>query len=274
MRFAITIFLLASLFWGSWVIYENYSATPTIDSFRLHLLKKASQQIIGELPDPAIPQVVCIFPFVADTKGYLITRYIIKRIDDSGKYRSTAFEQLEKYCHNAKQSFLQLSPQEKFKIAKFFQADFALSGKVICFSKNSQQAQLGLQLSLYHLSKRSYIFQNRLFFGKLQPGYNLAYYRAWICSISLWTRILLWLAIITIMPFIIARPLYAMLKKESNTTNFSLLFTLTLAAVLMALLLNGFYLSSFFQTLAIVTAFLVASGYNYTIVSWLEYLRK
>ena len=269
------VLALAMVLIGCWSLYLYFSAPalPITDPFRLQAIKAASRQIVAAMPEPAVPGLMYLHPLVADERDLALTRHLIARLDDAGKYKCLEVDSLLAYCREHKLA-TDLSEETILRLAAHFHADLAAWGKIVRFSKTAAGSELIIALSLYSMRQQRYLFRSRLFAGKLEPGFTLSYYRARLAAQSAWLRFFAWLLATLLMPFFLHKQVTAALDRESNIANFYLLVGFTAFSILLAGALSGFDYQGFTAGATTLSAALGASLYNYVVLSWLEYQRK
>ena len=257
MRFLLTLLISVVLSLLGIYAYKYFSRRqPEItDPFRLHVMNTALERIVQDLPDPAFPQVMCLLPLTADVQGVIITRALARKLDDSGKYRCLSIERVRQHCREGN---IALTGQAKrLQVARHFNADVAGFGKVVCFSKTVDGSELGIRFWVYSLAAKRYVLSNKLFFGKLERGWSLAYYRAWIASRSLSTRLWIWLLLTVLPAFVLYKPVAKFLNRRSNLVNFYLLVAFSTWSTLIAIAFCGFALDNWANLLAVSAALVV-----------------
>lgn len=275
MRFLLSIILIIIFIAVCWLIYTQYftSHSPMHDPFKLYVIDKATDEIARSIDTPLVPGVIAIFPLVADHQN-TITKYLAHKLDNSGKYKTIPIDEILSYCQKESISTKSLIRNKIIQVAQHFSSDICAYGKVVAFSKTKQLSTIKIRITLYHLKKKKYIYKEKMFSGTLQKGITFAYYKAWVCSQSPWSRILIWFAITISIPFFFFKTILKNLEKESNATNFKLLLIFTLFSIFCSLLLSGFSITTFMDVFSIILVFFIAMSYNYIVLSWFEYQRN
>ncbi len=148
------------------------------------------------------------------------------------------------------------------------QADGVLFGTIHAFESYPEGAKINVEVNLADVSTGSIVFSKRYNLETSSASQILANIKEQSRGFPWFQRLLGWLLAVLLLPVFTISFMRAMLRKESNKTNAFVLAIYTLADALLAWLLVGAALNSWWSALVFVVAVAIAFVYNVRIMTF------
>jgi hypothetical protein len=252
----VTLFLL-------WQVVVFVRARPIdLDPRTVSLVEQAATEVVAALPEHrSQPRRIGVVHFVNDPTRQ-VTDAVSTRFAGPTEWTVDDRSVIQRFLGDVGRSLARAStPEEVAFAARDVELDWVVMGRVHDVMADAETARIELSVWIYDLERGTWVYRERLA-RTFHADQSLAVTVASFWSRP-WVRVLAWLILATLLPWLTAPLIYRVIEHKSNLLSALLLSGYGAADLLLMLALMNFHVTSRQTSIGIALALLLASLYNY-----------
>jgi hypothetical protein len=261
--------LVLTLGWQAWMIVRPRPLA--LDTQRRVVAEEAAARLAEQMPEPeADHPTLVVGRFVNDPSGEVTeaVRVAVDRLDRYAVRPATVVENVQREL-GLEPTPLDPGGIDPSSLDKL-ESDYLLAGRVGSLRTTGEADEAILEAVL--LSKRDPTQPIRLR-AEAGRGRQSGPPGETVRSYPWPARLLSWIALVALLPLVIAPLAFRGLERESNLVNVSMLVGLTAVAALAALAMLGFRVDTAWSAAGMIGAVAVACVYNWAVLARMEDVR-
>ncbi len=238
------------------------------------LAERLSTDAASDLPVRENVATVGVLDLEGDPDGF-VTQLLRETVSDSGTYEvleEPFFRQLVSEFRNDEAPVTRLD--DAVSAARRLGVDAVIFGAVQEFSSSEDGAAVRLELRMADRESGQAVFARSYADTLGGSTVGTAYWRARLADSSKGFRMLVWVLFVLFLPLATVTLIRQLTAEESNAVNLGMLAAYTLADLLVAMALTGFWFPSLWTGLTLLLGFAGSGYYNFRIATAIDDLRR